>query len=211
MSAASFIFVAGGEEGVTVVGVSARWPPWPVGGLPLTLPPSVSGGATAPTAACVDLVQRHLGGGVPFKKLSKGLHSGSSRGSLAAELGLCLLHRGGCGCGCGSLPPCFLPGTSRLGFPGLLQPSLHRFQRRQLRLRLGSLLSDLPSCGLDGVLLGGVRLNLSRRIGVGPFLPPPSLPSLGQAPLPAPSPRPSCRQWPPASGGLPRRLPPPHP
>ena len=32
----------------------------------------------------------------------------------------------------------------------------------------------------------------------------------GQAPLPAPSPRPPCRQWPPASGGLPRRLPPTH-
>ena len=75
MSAASFIPVAGGEEGVAVVGVSARWPPWPLGGLPLTLSLSVGGGATAPTAARVDLVQRHLGGGVPFEKLSKGLHS----------------------------------------------------------------------------------------------------------------------------------------
>ena len=184
--------------------MSARWPPWPLGGLPLTLPPSVGGGATAPTAASVDLVQRHLGGGVPFKKLSKGLHSGSSRGSLAAELGLRLLHRGGCGCGSS-------PFGSPLGFPGLLQPSLLRFQRRQLRLRLGPLLSDLPSRGLDSVLPGGVRLGLSRCLSVGPFLPPPSLPSLGQAPLPAPSPRPPCRQWPPASGGLPRRLPPPHP
>ena len=44
----------------------------------------------------------------------------------------------------------------------------------------------------------------------GPSSPPPSLPSLGQAPLPAPSPRPPCMQWPPASGGLPRRLPPTH-
>ena len=75
VSAASFIPVAGGEEGVAVVGVSARWPPWPLGGLPLTLPPSVGSGATAPTAARVGLVQRHLGGGVPFEKLSKGLHS----------------------------------------------------------------------------------------------------------------------------------------
>ena len=168
MSAASFIPVTGGEEGVTVVGVSARWPPWPLGGLPLTLPPSVGGGATAPTTACVDLVERHFGGGVPFEKLSKGLHSGSSRGSLAAELGLRLLHRGDCGCD--SSPFGFLPSKSRLGFAGLLQPSLLRFQRRQLRLRLGPLLSDLPSRGLDGVLLGGVRLGLSRRFGVGPFL-----------------------------------------
>ena len=75
MSAASFIPVAGGEEGVTVVGLSARWPPWPLGGLFLTLPPSVAGGATAPNAARVGLVQRLLGGGVPFEKLSKGLHS----------------------------------------------------------------------------------------------------------------------------------------
>ena len=40
--------------------------------------------------------------------------------------------------------------------------------------------------------------------------PPPSLLSNGQAPLPAPSARPPCRQWPPASGGLPRQLPPTH-
>ena len=101
MSAAWFIPVTGGEEGVTVVGVPARWPPCPLGGLPLTLPPSVGSGATAPTAARVHLlwIQRHLGGGVPFEKLSKGLHWGSSRGSLAAELGLCLLHCGGGGCG----------------------------------------------------------------------------------------------------------------
>ena len=148
--------------------MSACWPPWPLGGLPLTLPPSVGGGATAPTAVCVDLVQRHLGGGVPFEKLSKGLHSGSSLGSLAAELGLRLLHRGGCGCG--SSPFGFLPGMSRLGFPGLLQPSLLRFQRHQLRLSLGPLLSDVPSRGLDGVLLGGIRLGLGRCIGVGSFL-----------------------------------------
>ena len=75
MSAASFIPVAGSEGGVTVVGLSARWPPRPLEGLPLTLPPSVGGGATAPTAARVGLVQRHLGGGIPFEKLSKGLHS----------------------------------------------------------------------------------------------------------------------------------------
>ena len=132
------------------MGVSARWPPWPLGGLPLTLPPSVGGGTTAPTAACVDLVQRHLGGGVPFEKLSKGLHSGSSRGSPAAQLGLRLRDCGGSGCG--SSPFGFLLGKSCFGFPGLLQPSLLRIPRRQLRLRLGPLLSDLPSRGLDGVL-----------------------------------------------------------
>ena len=38
-----------------------------------------------------------------------------------------------------------------------------------------------------------------------------SLPSLGQAPLPALSPRPPYGQWPPGSGGLPGRLPPPQP
>ena len=45
------------------------------GGLPLALPPSMGSGATASTAARVRLIQHHLGGGVPFEKLSKGLHS----------------------------------------------------------------------------------------------------------------------------------------
>ena len=40
MSTASFIPVTGGEEGVAVVGVPTRWPPRPLGGLPLALPPS---------------------------------------------------------------------------------------------------------------------------------------------------------------------------
>ena len=84
------------------------------------------------------------------------------------ELVLCLLHCGGGGCG--SSPFSLLPGPSRLGFPCLLQPRLLRFQRRQLRPSLGPLFSDLPSRGLDGVLLGGVHLGLSRRFGVGPFL-----------------------------------------
>ena len=75
MSAASFIPVAGGEEGVTVVGVSTRWPLRPLGGLLLALLPSMGSGATAPTAARVRLIQRHFGGGVPIEKLSKGLHS----------------------------------------------------------------------------------------------------------------------------------------
>ena len=70
--------------------MSARWPPCPLGGLPLTPPSPVGGGATVPTAAPADLlqIQRHLGGGVPFEERSKGLHSGSSRGSLALEPGL---------------------------------------------------------------------------------------------------------------------------
>ena len=78
MSAVSSVPVAGGEEGVGVVGVSARGPPCPLGGLPLTPLSSVGGGATVPIAARVDLlqIQRHLGGGVSFEELSKGLHQG---------------------------------------------------------------------------------------------------------------------------------------
>ena len=108
------------------MGMSARWPPCPLGGLPLTHPLSVGGGATVPIAASVILlqVQLRLGGGISFEELSKGLYSGSSRGCLALKLGLCLLHCGGRGCG-SSLFGLFL-GTGSLGFLSPLQPSLLR-------------------------------------------------------------------------------------
>ena len=107
--------------------MSACWPPCPLGGLPLTPPSSVGGGATVPTAASVVPleVQVHLRGGVSFEELSKGLHSGSSRGCLALKLGLRLLH---CGSpGCGSSPFGLFSGTGSLRFPRPLQPSLFSF------------------------------------------------------------------------------------
>ena len=82
MSAISSVPVAGGEEGVGIVGISIRGPPCPLVSLPLALHSSVDSGATVPAAAGVDLlqVQLHLGGGVSFKEPPKGLYSGSPRG-----------------------------------------------------------------------------------------------------------------------------------
>ena len=109
------------------MGISIRGPPCPLGSLPLTLPPPLGSGATVPTAAAVDLlqVQIHLGGGVSFEELPKGLHSGSSRGRLALKLGLRLLHCGGSGCS--SSPFRLFLGTGSLGLSSPLQPSLLSF------------------------------------------------------------------------------------
>ena len=107
--------------------MSDRWLLCPLGGLPLSPPSSAGSGATVPTAASVVLlqVQLHLGGGVSFEELSKGLHSRSSRGSLALKLGLRLHHCGGIGGG--SSPFGLFSGKGSLGFPSPLQPSLLSF------------------------------------------------------------------------------------
>ena len=170
MPAVLSIPIAAGDEGVGVMGVPLGRPPWSFRSLPPALEAGTGGGAAtlaAPRVLCVQ-VDHHPGGGVPVEEPPDRVHLGPSRGPLAADLPLGLLHgRGYCLRG---TPLGLLVGTSGLPLPLLLQPGLPRLQGPELRLGLGLILGNLPSRGLAGLPLRGVRLGLHPRLFSCPLL-----------------------------------------